>query len=70
MSDVLIRESVEEAKVAPAADRLMHPAATDDRLNWDEAIEAPPARPHGTIRVTLECAGRSTPVPVDDPWAE
>jgi hypothetical protein len=40
-----------------------------DVLNDDVTIDVPPARPSGTIRVKLVPAGRSTPIPADDPWA-
>ncbi len=48
---------------APAADEW-------DILNDDVMIEVAPERPCGTIRVKLVYAGRSTPIPADDPWAE
>ena len=41
-----------------------------DILNDDVLIEVAPDRPCGTIRVKLVHAGRSTPIPADDPWAE
>ena len=39
-------------------------------LNDDVMIDLAPDRPNGTIRVKLVYAGRSTPIPADDPWAE
>jgi hypothetical protein len=39
-------------------------------LNDDVMIEVAPIRACGTIRVRLVFAGRSTPIPTDDPWAE
>ncbi len=39
-------------------------------LNDDLMIEVAPDRPTGTIRVKLVYAGRSTSVPIADPWAE
>ena len=39
-------------------------------LNDEVMIDVPPARPCGTIRVKLVYAGRSMPIPADDPWAE
>lgn len=39
-----------------------------ERLDWDAFLEVPPARPHGTIEVTLEFAGRAKPLPVDEDW--
>jgi hypothetical protein len=48
---------------APAADEW-------DILNDDVMIEVAPDRPCGTIRVKLVYAGRSTPIPADDPRAE
>jgi hypothetical protein len=41
-----------------------------DILNDDVMIDVAPDRPCGTIRVKLVYAGRSTPIPADDPWAE
>ncbi len=40
----------------------------EDILNWDVAIEAPPPRPSGTIRVKLKYKGRSKPIPIENPW--
>ena len=37
-------------------------------LDWDITIETAPSRPSGTIQVQLEYRGRSTPIPVEDPW--
>lgn len=51
----------------------VHASPTADEpeiLNDDVLIEAAPDRPGGTIRVKLDYAGRSTPIPADDPWAE
>jgi hypothetical protein len=54
---------------AEAVDRA--PAADEwDILNDDVMIEVAPDRPCGTIRVKLVYAGRSAPIPADDPWAE
>lgn len=39
-------------------------------LNDEVLIDIAPARPCGTIRVRFVNAGRSTPIPADDPWAE
>lgn len=39
-------------------------------LNDDVMIESPPVRASGTIRVRLVYAGRSTPIPSDEPWAD
>jgi hypothetical protein len=39
-------------------------------LNDDVMIDVAPDRPCGMIRVKLVYAGRSTPIPADDPWAE
>jgi hypothetical protein len=41
-----------------------------DNLNDDVMIAVAPDRPCGTIRVKLVYAGRSKPIPADDPWAE
>jgi hypothetical protein len=51
------------AEASPSADEL-------DILNDNVLIEVSPDRPCGTIRVKLVYAGRSTPIPADDPWAE
>ena len=40
----------------------------DELLDWDAAIEVAPMRPSGTLTVTLDYAGRSTPSPTRDPW--
>lgn len=40
----------------------------DDILDWGVAIEEPPPRPSGTIRVKLKYKGRSKPIPIEDPW--
>ena len=50
-------------EASPSADEL-------DILNDDVLIEVSPDRPCGTIRVRLVYAGRSTPIPADDPWAD
>ena len=56
----------------PAETPLGSPGLTADGavdvLNEDVTIELPPARRSGTIRVKLVPAGRSTPIPADDPW--
>ncbi len=36
-------------------------------LDWDACLEAPPARPSGTIKVRLHFRGRDEPIPVDEP---
>jgi hypothetical protein len=55
--------AVAPAQASPPGDEL-------DILNDDVLIEVAPDRPCGTIRVKLVHAGRSTPIPADDPWAE
>jgi hypothetical protein len=50
-------------EIAPTADE-------PDLLNDDVMIQTAPDRPCGTIRVKLVYAGRSAPIPADDPWAE
>jgi hypothetical protein len=54
------------------AEPLDRATAADDGdiLNDDVMIEVAPDRPCGTIRVKLVYAGRSAPIPADDPWAE
>ena len=42
----------------------------EDILYWDAAIENPPPRASGTIRVKLKYKGRSKPIPVENPWTE
>ena len=42
----------------------------EDTLNWEFAIETPPPRPSGTIRVKLKYKGRSKPIPLENPWGE
>jgi len=39
-------------------------------LNDEVLIDVAPDRPGGTIRVRFVNAGRSIPIPADDPWAE
>jgi hypothetical protein len=41
-----------------------------EMLNDDVLIDVAPDRPCGTIRVKLVYAGRSVPIPADDPWTE
>jgi hypothetical protein len=55
--------AVTAGEASPTADE-------SETLNDDVLIELPPARPCGTIRVRFVYAGRSTPIPADDPWAE
>jgi hypothetical protein len=55
--------AITPGEVSPSANEL-------DILNNDVLIEVPPDRPCGTIRVRLVYAGRSTPIPADDPWAD
>ena len=43
-------------------------AYVDELLDWDEFIKVAPARPAGTIMVTLEYGGRGRPTPLRDPW--
>jgi hypothetical protein len=50
-------------------DGVQQPAASkraDDVVDWDLYLPAPP-RPQGTVQVHLVHAGRSRPLPVDDP---
>jgi hypothetical protein len=39
-------------------------------LNDEVLIDVAPDRPGGKIRVRFVHAGRSIPIPADDPWAE
>lgn len=43
---------------------------TEELLDWDTAIEAPPPRRHGSIAVQLRKGGRGKPIPVADPSSE
>jgi hypothetical protein len=65
MTDTLapkqIKEEIRKNFIAPV------PAPEEEILDWDVTIETPPPRPAGTIRVKLEYAGRSRPIPVSDP---
>jgi hypothetical protein len=43
--------------------------STDEELlDWDVAVEVPPQRPCGRIKVSLEYAGRSKPIEADESW--
>ena len=55
--------AVAPVEMSPPVDEL-------DILNNDVMIEVAPGRPCGTVRVKLVYAGRSTPIPADDPWSE
>jgi hypothetical protein len=46
---------------------LPSPETAEDLLDWDAWIEAPPARPEGTLKVRLVYEGRDKPTPVEDP---
>ena len=61
--DLLDPPTGEAVKAAPAVEQT-------GLLNDDVIIDLAPDRPNGTIRVKLVYAGRSTPIPADDPWAE
>lgn len=39
-----------------------------ETLDWDAFIAAPPARPSGTLTVSLTFAGRTKPIEIEDPW--
>jgi hypothetical protein len=41
-----------------------------DVFDWGNLIPVPPPRPGGHVRVRLKKAGRSQPVPAEDPWAK
>ena len=51
---------------------LSHPvgAGNLDVVDWEQALLETPQRPSGTIKVTLEYAGRSKPIPAGDPWSD
>jgi hypothetical protein len=55
--------AVAPVQASPTADEV-------DILNDGVLIEVTPEKPCGTIRVKLASAGRSAPIPADDPWAE
>jgi hypothetical protein len=40
----------------------------EELLDWDAALEAPPRRPGGRIKVSLKYAGRSKPIEPDESW--
>ena len=52
----------------PAGQQLL--VTEGELLDWEAAIEPPPAARSGSIRVSLEFGGRSEPLPEDNPWAE
>jgi hypothetical protein len=43
-------------------------AGEAEALNDEVMLSPAPERPGGTIRVKLVYAGRSMPIPADDPW--
>jgi hypothetical protein len=64
--DTIKLPDLPEVRVVEASTTL----GETDILNDELMIDVAPDRPCGTIRVKLVYAGRSTPIPVDDPWAE
>jgi hypothetical protein len=56
--------------LAPPQGEAAHCCHEMDVMNDDVMIEVAPERPRGTIRVRLIQAGRSSPIPAEDPWAE
>ena len=40
----------------------------EELLDWDAALEAPPRRSGGRIKVSLKYAGRSKPIEADESW--
>jgi hypothetical protein len=60
----------EQLASLPLPNGVQPPAAskgTDEMLDWDLWLPTPPPRPQGTIQVQFVHAGRSRPVPVEDP---
>ena len=45
-------------------------APEEDMLDWDFVLTPPPPKRQGTILVELRYAGRSKPLPADNPWVE
>jgi hypothetical protein len=64
--DTIKLPDLPEVRVVEASTTL----GETDILNDEVMIDVAPDRPCGTIRVKLVYAGRSVPIPVDDPWAE
>jgi hypothetical protein len=62
---VLQRAGKQELERIAEADSVS--ADSEDVLDWDVWLEAPPPRPGGTLSVRLEFAGREKLAPVDDP---
>ena len=64
-----IESGITQAFAETQRQRLDFPTySEDDILDWGVAIEVPPPRPSGTIRVKLKYKGRSKPIPIEDPW--
>jgi hypothetical protein len=64
--DMIKLPDMPEVGLVEASTTLGEPDVVNDDVMIDEA----PDRPCGTIRVKLVYAGRSTPIPADDPWTE
>jgi hypothetical protein len=69
MRESALRERTEGGPSGPRDQNRPVPPSVDeaDVLNWDAAIEVPAPRRSGTIRASLDRAGRSRPIPVEDP---
>lgn len=71
--ELRFEEEVESGITQEFADTQRQPHAfpsysEEDILNWEVAIEVPPPRPSGTIRVKLKYKGKSKPIPIENPW--
>ena len=64
------RGLIESPDRGPAARSVPVPLAGSEILDWDVALDVPPPRRTGAVRVRLAFAGRSRPIPVPDPAAD
>lgn len=69
-STIQDQETVATPDLRAAGRSVPEPVEGTDILDWEASLDAPPPRRSGTIRVTLAFAGRSRPIPVDDPAAD
>jgi hypothetical protein len=69
MADKTIRElSSPGSAPAVGSPRDEELLADEELLDWDAALEAPPCRPGGRMKVSLTYAGRSKPIEADESW--
>lgn len=52
---------------ARQSDECTDPGDRPEILDWDAALETPPPRPTGTIKVRLNFLGRGKPIPLAEP---